>query len=408
MTENEKDASAKKAGEAVSTDVQMAEEMTATEHKEDASETDVKPVVVDGSDVVESGLDENDVDGNDVDESDLAKGSQYIEEKDHEPSRSRNNVLWLVLFFNLLFIIAAVAGGYWFWTKYNKDLSSLQQIQIETQAQITASQTAFERVEQLNVVSNEQWQTAVSELEQLVVASAQRLNREANRTQNRWPLEEALTLSRLAQQRLQLDASAGVAIGLLKTADEILAGLDPASVLPLRRQVAADILALQTTKAADLHGLYFQLEAIADQIRDLNWIPKPITSEPIPEGANIGEGFWHSLKQIVVITKLDVPREVQPLLTDFEQWRQRQLLLIEQTQLALLAQNQLLFDAALAQTISSVEVMVSQFDLSILQSNLSGLEDSVLNPKWPELNKSVEVIELYLSEQKEEIEEVLE
>jgi uroporphyrin-3 C-methyltransferase len=304
--------------------------------------------------------------------------------------------------FVLVVLMAGLLGaGYWLWGQYQKDIASIRQIQQETQAQIAANQEAFARVEQLNVVSSEQWQTAVSDLENLVVASAQRLNREANRTENRWPLEEALTLTRLAQQRLQLDASATVAIGLLKTADEIFASLDQAAVLPLRRQIAADILSLQTTKAADIHGLYFQLEAIENQIKELNWLPKTTTQTPVPDSANPAEGFWHGLKQIVVVTKMDVPRQALPLLTDFEQWRQRSLLLVEQTQLALLSQNQLLFDAALAQTQTSLEQMNSQFDLAAIIDNLNLMQDAVLNPQWPELNKSAEVIEQYLAEQKQ-------
>jgi uroporphyrin-3 C-methyltransferase len=125
------------------------------------------------------------------------------------------------------------------------------------------------------------------------------------------------------------------------------------------------------------------------------------TQSDIPTSANPAEGFWHSLKQIVVVTKMDVPRQALPLLTDFEQWRQRSLLLVEQTQLALLAQNQLLFDAALSQTQSTLAQMDSQFDLTTVQDNLRLMQDAVLNPQWPALNKSAEAIEQYLAEQKQ-------
>jgi hypothetical protein len=67
----------------------------------------------------------------------------------------------------------------------------------------------------------------------------------------------------------------------------------------------------------------------------------------------------------------------------------------------LLSQNQLLFDAALAQTQTSLEQMNSQFDLAAIIDNLNLMQDAVLNPQWPELNKSAEVIEQYLAEQKQ-------
>jgi uroporphyrin-3 C-methyltransferase len=363
---------------------------------------EVKPNDTDSND---ERIEVNEINGEDKDdhvtEVDAAhSGLEASESKSQKQARSPLFLVSLFVFV-LVILLAALGGvGYWFWGQYQEDIAAIRQIQQETQAQIAANQKAFARVEQLNVVSSEQWQTAVSDLENLVVASAQRLNREANRTENRWPLEEALTLTRLAQQRLQLDASANVAIGLLKTADEIFASLDQAAVLPLRRQVANDILELQTTKAADVHGLYFQLDAIANQIKELNWLPKVTTQSDIPPSANPAEGFWHSLKQIVVVTKMDVPRQALPLLTDFEQWRQRSLLLVEQTQLALLAQNQLLFDAALSQTQSTLAQMDSQFDLTTVQDNLRLMQDAVLNPQWPALNKSAEAIEQYLAEQK--------
>jgi len=93
--------------------------------------------------------------------------------------------------------------------------------------------------------------------------------------------------------------------------------------------------------------------------------------------------------------------EAPALQSDFERWRQHQLLLIEQTQLALLAHNQPLFDAALEQTRSTLDSMVSQFSISVWQEQLAKLQNSVLNPAWPDINASVESIELYLSEQEE-------
>ena len=77
-------------------------------------------------------------------------------------------------------------------------------------------------------------------------------------------------------ERLQLDASALVATGLLRSADEILSTLDQAAVLPLRRQLAIDLLALDSVASADVNGLYFALDALAGQIKALSWCPNPV------------------------------------------------------------------------------------------------------------------------------------
>lgn len=307
---------------------------------------------------------------------------------------------WALLFIvTAVLLVAGAAGGYWVWQQLQQQVASLQTAQQTLSEELQASRSQLSRLENLNQNTNTDWQEAVQSLESLVIQSAQRLNAQANRTENRWPLEEALTLARLANQRLQLDASASVAIGLLKSADVILAEQDQAAVLPIRRQFAADILALQSTPAADVNGLYFQLEAVAGEIKELVWVPKPTSQTAIPDNTDPVAGFWQSLKQVVVVSRLDVPMQAPPLQSDFERWRQHTLLLIEQTQLALLARNQALFNAALRQTEDQLLQMISQFDLQALQSALTEMQGATLNPDWPDVNTSIEALEIYLSEQ---------
>lgn len=305
----------------------------------------------------------------------------------------------LVAFFVLLIALGCAAyGGYWLW----QQMGNAAQVQNEQVEELTKQldQLATE-LSDLKAQSNENtgWQRAVVELEDLVTASAQRWNRQANRTDERWPLEEALTLARLAQQRLQLDASADVAVGLLNAADEVLSAQDQAAVLPLRRQLASDVLALESVAAADINGHFFDLEAISEQIKTLTWVPKPIRQTPIEDDQTPAQGFMHELKQIVVIQRLDVPLEAPTLQSDFETWRQHTLLLLEQVQLALLARNQSLFDAGLEQAQSQLSQMASQFDLTALNSALAELSGSVLNPSWPNIAESAEIIERYLAEE---------
>jgi uroporphyrin-3 C-methyltransferase len=312
----------------------------------------------------------------------------------------KSNKSWLLLFFaTFAVLIAVVAGGYWVWYQLQQQVATLQTSQQTLAEELQASRSQLARLENLNQNTNSDWQEAVQALESLLVQSAQRLNAQANRTENRWPLEEALTLTRLANQRLQLDASAVVAVGLLKSADAILSEQDQAAVLPIRRQLAADILSLQSTPAADVNGLFFQLDAVAGEIKEWVWVPKPLTQTAIPENTDPVSGFWQSLKQVVVVTRLDVPMQAPPLQSDFERWRQHTLLLLEQTQLALLARNQSLFDTALRQTQDQLSQMVSQFEMKALQQSLAEMEIAQLNPDWPDVNASIVALEVYLAEQ---------
>jgi uroporphyrin-3 C-methyltransferase len=327
------------------------------------------------------------------------KPSKAAGSKAEKPPRRAllRRLAWLLLVVAVVAIV--VAAGYGFWQVNQRALAAftLQQQSLETR--LEESQRQIAQLQVGNQESSAAWQQAVSKLETLVIDSAQRLNRVANRNENRWPLEEALTLTRLAQQRLQLDASALVATGLLRSADEILSTLDQAAVLPLRRQLAIDLLALESVASADVNGLYFALDALAGQIKALSWVPKPSLPKALPVNDTPLTGFWHSLKQIVVIQRLDVPMQAPALMNDFERWRQHQLLLIDQSQLALLARNQDLFDVALSQTRDALAQMASQFPIEVWQQQLTAMQTAVLNPQWPDLQGSRAAIEIYLSEQ---------
>jgi len=334
------------------------------------------------------------------------KPSKAAGSKAEKPPRRallRRLAWWLLV---VAVVAVVVAAGYGFWQVNQRALAAftLQQQSLETR--LEESQRHIAQLQVANQESSAAWQQAVSKLETLVIDSAQRLNRVANRNENRWPLEEALTLTRLAQQRLQLDASALVATGLLRSADEILSTLDQAAVLPLRRQLAIDLLALESVASADVNGLYFALDALAGQIKALSWVPKPSLPKALPINDTPLTGFWHSLKQIVVIQRLDVPMQAPALMNDFERWRQHQLLLIDQSQLALLARNQDLFDVALSQTRDALAQMASQFPIEVWQQQLTAMQTAVLNPQWPDLQGSRAAIEIYLSEQTAPVVEV--
>lgn len=324
--------------------------------------------------------------------------------KPKTPRKPVNKPLLIAALLFLTLVLGIVGGGYWLWLQ-------VEQMKADQSAQVSALEQALSNNEsrlaqlQNRAQENSNWQQAVADLEDLVTESAQRWNRQSNRTDERWPLEEALTLTRLAQQRLQLDSSASIAIGLLKAADKVLAGQDQAAVIPLRRQLAADILALETTSAADVNGFFFSLDAIANQIRELDWVPQPTLQVEIPEDVSPLQGFWHGLKQIVVIQRLDVPMQAPALQSDFEYWRQHTLLLIEQIQLALLARNQSLYEAGLEQAATQLSVMASQFNVEVWQARLAELKAAVLNPNWPDITNSAQAIELYLSEQEDEAEQ---
>jgi uroporphyrin-3 C-methyltransferase len=303
-------------------------------------------------------------------------------------------------------LLLVLVGGlswliYWGWQQY-------QVLQQETASLVSSQSDMREQVSRLNqrlessIGDREQLEQSLRDgqqaLENMMVETAQRLSRRQDLEADRWPLEEALTLLRLAERRLQLDRDATIAISLLNAADQVLAGLTEASVLPVRRQIAADRLALQSVSDADLNGAYFRLEAISERIASRQWSPAE-RMEPREQGDV--DLSWtsvrDSLSSLVTVTRLDVPHRAPPLLSDFALWQQHSQMLAEQMQLALLAQNQPLFDAALEQLHRRVEAMSPELDLDAVAADLEAIRGLVLSPDYPDIHSSVEALEQYMT-----------
>lgn len=335
-------------------------------------------------------------------EEDVKESSEKTQTREEVPEQRSSRWRWLVLFAALL--LAAGFGltayvGWQYWQQTQNELVALRADLAALEFEVAEEDRRLTAMSEQQTQVQERWQAAYQQLETLVVQSAQRLSQSADRAENRWQLEEALTLTRLAEQRLELDANSEIAVGMLAAADRILQQLNQAAVLPLRRQLANDILALESTAAVDVNGLYFELEAIATQLREIEWQVSLSSQTPIDDDADLAEGFWHGLKQMFVVTRLEVPAQARPLLTEFERWRQQALMLIQQAQLALLSGNQPLFDAALIQLLQSLDPVAVQYELDIIIQRLQSYQSSQLNPAWPDIHASVEVLEQYLSQQ---------
>lgn len=307
----------------------------------------------------------------------------------------------------IVLVLVLIVSGlswlvYWGWQQYRvlqqesdtvvSALSELRQQVSSLSARLESSNSERERLAR----SLQQEQQA---LESMLIETAQRLSRRQDLEADRWPLEEALTLLRLAERRLQLDGDAAIAIGLLNAADQVLAGLTEAAVLPVRRQIAADRLALQSVDSVDLNGTYFRLEAIAERIASRQWSPAE-RLEPQAQASDTDitwQSFRDSLSSLVTVSRLDVPYQAPPLLSEFAQWQQHSLLLTEQVQLALLARNQPLYNEALAQLQTRVAAMSPELELAAVASELESLKGLTLTPNFPDIHASVEALEQYMT-----------
>jgi uroporphyrin-3 C-methyltransferase len=171
-----------------------------------------------------------------------------------------------------------------------------------------------------------------------------------------WLLTEVEYLLRLANQRAQLSHDARSAAQLLGSADEILRDLDEPALLPVRAELAREIGALQSSAERDVEGSYLALQALASEVEKLR-IYKAPSYVPIP--VQVEESAWQQRLQGGLIAALEKLRSYIRIDHHQDNFRAQLApeqeavlraslqLMFEQAQLALLANQPVLYERAL-------------------------------------------------------------
>src|SRR5690554_7792137 len=145
------------------------------------------------------------------------------------------------------------------------------------------------------------------------------------------------------------------AAALLRTADDRLREADNPALVPVRREIASELAALEAVPRVDRTGLWMALDA---QQRQIAGQPLSQEIEELAARSGIEEApsgpwqqqlsrFGQELKDLVTIRHHDA--ELEALITPEQEsyLRQSVRLVIEQSQLALLKEEQELFEASL-------------------------------------------------------------
>lgn len=204
----------------------------------------------------------------------------------------------------------------------------------------------------------DQLNNRITQLQTQMEGQQQRLTALASTDRSDWQLAEAEYLLQLANQRLLLGGDPKIALEQLTAADDIIHHVDDSELLPTRAALAKDIAALKAIEVIDIEGIYLAIEAVLEQSQQLQLIaPVEIKEEPRESenaSASLGEKLQtglraalHKLNQLVQIRRRDEP--YKPLLApQYEAALQQNLkLAFEQAQVALLLNNQKLYEHSL-------------------------------------------------------------
>ncbi len=228
------------------------------------------------------------------------------------------------------------------------------------------------------------------------------LSQEQDADEREWLHAEAAYLIRLANQRLQLERDVEGAAALLRTADNVLNSADNPALTAVRREIASELAALQAVPQVDRTGLYLALNAQQEQVSNLRLAqeveeqPASSSIEEPPTGSfqNQLARFGEELKGLVVVRGHDDAMEVLVTPEQESYLRQSLRLILEQSQLAVLKEEQALFEASIDKALDLLNSYydTSRSDTQSVISRLQEIQQTNVTPELPDISGSQQAL----------------
>ncbi|MGL6250508.1 MAG: uroporphyrinogen-III C-methyltransferase, partial [Billgrantia desiderata] len=228
------------------------------------------------------------------------------------------------------------------------------------------------------------------------------LSREQDADEREWLHAEAAYLLRLANQRLQLERDVEGAAALLRTADARLNEADNPALLSVRRAIAAELSVLDGVPRVDRTGLYLALNAQQQRLaqlplsRELEEIPARPGIEQAPTGGWQDQlsRFGQELRELVVIRHHDEALEALVTPEQEAYLRQSARLILEQAQLALLKEEQELYEASLDKALAMIEGYydTERNEVQAVIARLQELRGENIQPELPDISGSQQAL----------------
>ena len=228
------------------------------------------------------------------------------------------------------------------------------------------------------------------------------LSQEQDADEREWLHAEAAYLLRLANQRLQLERDVEGAAALLRTADSVLNSADNPALTPVRREIASELAALDAVPRVDRTGIYLALNAQQERVATLR-LAQEVEEQPVsssieepPTGTFQRQlaRFGEELKDLVVIRGHDEAMEVLVTPEQESYLRQSLRLILEQSQLAVLKEEQELFEASIDK---ALDLLNRYYDTSRSEtqgviSRLEDIKQTNVTPELPDISRSQQAL----------------
>lgn len=330
--------------------------------------------------------------------------------------------LWLAL---VLLGAAVAAMGWYGYQFYREDASKSGRVS-ELQGELTSLSEQQQQLAASRQQQQAQLQTTQQQLHdanERILAAEQRLAAQNKRllamstiTREDWLLAEAEYLLKLANQRILIERSAGGAEALLTEADKILRDLDDPDLFALRKAVNNDLASLRLVQKIDAEGIYLQINGLVEQITTLPIRPDRkqvlgINEKPVSQKLDselTAENWWEAIKNNMraflasLRSYISIDRHGEkptPILApESAQYLQQNVrLMMERAQLALLREQQAIYQNSLLQA----EKYLSDYypksaPVAAFREQLQALSQKNIEVKLPDITGSLELLHAYI------------
>lgn len=306
--------------------------------------------------------------------------------------------------FNLLLILAlagVVAAGGWFgWQHHNVLVTQLSYFKQAHQQQQANEQQLQQTQKQLQTSITQQ-DKKLSALQEQNTYALEQISKMAGADRQDWLIAEAEYLLRLANQRLQLERDWGSALAMLQAADRVLVEAGSPQLGVVRAHIADEVLALREAPAVDRQGAALRIQSLQKALPQLAWLPeKTFASEAVAETQQSSTTTWYaqlwnkvasSLSSLIRIRERNISVDA-PLSPQQQYYMQQNMyLMLEQAQLALLKEEQGLYEHSLQRVSEWVQsyLMFEDSKTQAVQQSLQELLQWQVAPERPDISGSL-------------------
>ena len=308
----------------------------------------------------------------------------------------------------LSFAVGISVAGWLFWQDWQ------QKTQIITANSLTIGSIspvvmANQKQSQISIQQSLEQQQNIFNLENQIQNLQLRINAQGARlvelgstTRSDWLLAEAEYLARLAKQRLQTERNTKSPLALLESVDAILQQIDEPNLIEVRGAIAADITALRLVSDIDKQGIYVELNALAASIKKLLILEvdrpleqaKETKQQNTQQDAGVLDKFLADFAGLIRVRERQSP--IEPILERAEEQTVRQNLqmMLEQAQLALLREEQVIYQQSL---LKAQEYLLRFFKMTAtaegIGQRLQRLANTNIIQQLPDIHRSLEAVQ---------------